>query len=137
MFLNILIKATATARVVASVVTTTIALIFCSVSAVSAQVVTEPHLPQSAPDQGVQFKSSFSGYVPYSEQSIESWREANDRVGEIGGWRAYAKEAHRTRASSEPQDLTSQAQAQSKAQAQSQAQSQHSHSHPQAKGEKE
>jgi hypothetical protein len=124
MYLNIFIKATAIARVVTSVVTTTIALTFCSVSAVNAQVVTEPRLPQSTIEQSVQFKSSFSGYVPYSEQSIESWREANDRVGEIGGWRAYAKEAHRTRAPSEPQDLTSQAQ----------SQAQHSHSYPQTKG---
>jgi hypothetical protein len=128
MYLNIFIKATAIARAVTSVVTTTTALTFCSVSAVNAQVVTEPRLPQSTTEQSVQFKSSFSGYVPYSEQSIESWREANDRVGEIGGWRAYAKEAHRTRAPSEPQDLTSQAQAQS------QSQPQHSHSHPQTKG---
>lgn len=133
MFLNILIKATAIARIVASVVTTTVALTFCSVLAVRAQAVTEPRLPQSTTEQSVQFKSSFSGYVPYSEQSIESWREANDRVGEIGGWRVYAKEAQRARASSEPQDLTSQAQSQ----AQSQSQSQQSHSHPQAKGEKE
>jgi high-affinity Fe2+/Pb2+ permease len=123
MFLNILIKATAIARTVASVVTTTVALTFCSVFAVRAQVVTEPRLPQSTPDQGVQFKSSFSGYVPYSEQSIESWREANDRVGEIGGWRVYAKEAQqaRSQAKSDTQML----------------QAPMSHAHPQTKEGKE
>jgi hypothetical protein len=41
----------------------------------------------------VQYKSAFSNYVPYSEQEIVSWRQANDLVGEIGGWRTYAKEA--------------------------------------------
>jgi hypothetical protein len=123
MYLNISFKATAIARVVASVVTTTTALTFCLVSAVSAQVVTEPRLPQSALDQGVQFKSSFSEYVPYSEQSIESWREANDRVGEIGGWRAYAKEAQQARSQAKPDTQMLQAPM--------------SHAHPQTKEGKE
>lgn len=46
----------------------------------------------SIPD--LQFKSAFSDYVPYKEQAIESWRQANDTVGAIGGWKTYAKEAH-------------------------------------------
>ena len=128
MFLTILIEATAIARAVAAVVLATTALTFFSVSVVTAQVVTEPRSPHSASEQSVHFKSAFSEYVPYSEQSIESWREANDRVGEIGGWRAYAKEAQPTRASSEPQALTSQTQSQSHSQ---------SHSHPQTKEGKE
>ena len=41
----------------------------------------------------VQYRSAFSDYVPYSEQEIVSWRQANDLVGEIGGWRTYAKES--------------------------------------------
>jgi hypothetical protein len=114
MFLIVLIKATAIARSVASVVIATIALTFFSVSVVTAQVVTEPRLPQSASEVGVQFKSSFSEYVPYSEQSIESWREANDRVGEIGGWRVYAKEAQQTRTQDKPEASTSQAHPQTK-----------------------
>ena len=107
MFLIVLTKATAIARSVASVVIATTALTFFSVSVVTAQVVTEPRLPQSAAEQSVQFKSSFSEYVPYSEQSIESWREANDRVGEIGGWRVYAKEAQQTREQAKPEASTS------------------------------
>lgn len=51
----------------------------------------------------VQYKSSFNDYVPYSEQSIESWRKANERVDQIGGWRAYAKEAHGSHSSSNTQ----------------------------------
>jgi hypothetical protein len=46
---------------------------------------------QSIPD--LQFKSAFSDYVPYSDQALQSWRQANDTVGEIGGWKTYAKEA--------------------------------------------
>ncbi|PHY07045.1 MAG: hypothetical protein CK528_06120 [Alcaligenaceae bacterium] len=107
MFLIVLIEATAIVRSVAAVVITATALMFFLVSVVTAQVVTEPRLPQNASGQGVQFKSSFSEYVPYTEQSIESWREANDRVGEIGGWRVYAKEAQQTRTQDKPEALTS------------------------------
>ena len=39
------------------------------------------------------YLSPISGYQPYVDQPVQSWREANDRVGRIGGWRAYAKEA--------------------------------------------
>ena len=53
----------------------------------------------------VQYKSSFTDYVPYSEQSIESWHKANARVEQIGGWRAYAKEAHGSHFSSTTQQV--------------------------------
>jgi hypothetical protein len=112
MFLTVLIKATAIARAVAAVVLATTALTFFSVSVVTAQVVTLPRSPENASEQGVQFKSSFSEYVPYSEQGIESWREANDRVGEIGGWRVYAREAQQTRAQDKPEASPSHAHSQ-------------------------
>lgn len=114
MFLIVFMKATAIARSVASVAIAATALTFFSLPVVNAQVVTEPRSPQSASEQSVQFKSSFSEYVPYSEQSIESWREANDRVGEIGGWRVYAREAQQTRAQDKPEASTSQAHPQTK-----------------------
>lgn len=41
----------------------------------------------------LQFNSTFTGYRAYTEQAVGSWREANDEVGRIGGWRAYAREA--------------------------------------------
>ena len=41
----------------------------------------------------VGYQSPISGYQPYADQPVQPWREANDRVGRIGGWRAYAKEA--------------------------------------------
>lgn len=37
-------------------------------------------------------RSAFEGYQPFSEQQPIPWREANDTVGKIGGWRAYAKQ---------------------------------------------
>lgn len=41
----------------------------------------------------LQYTSALASYQGYADQAVQSWREANDRVGRIGGWRAYAKEA--------------------------------------------
>ena len=38
------------------------------------------------------YRSALSGYEAYKEQSVQPWKAANDKVGEIGGWRAYATE---------------------------------------------
>jgi len=37
------------------------------------------------------YSSVFEDYVPFDYLPDIGWREANDRVGEIGGWRAYLK----------------------------------------------
>lgn len=47
-----------------------------------------PELPTK-----LQYASPLRAYKAYADQPVESWREANDRVRRIGGWRAYAKEA--------------------------------------------
>ncbi len=39
------------------------------------------------------YTSELVRFQGYTDQAVQSWREANDRVGRIGGWRAYAKEA--------------------------------------------
>lgn len=39
------------------------------------------------------FRSVFEGYQPFTDEKVGNWKQANDTVGEIGGWRAYAKEA--------------------------------------------
>lgn len=41
----------------------------------------------------VAYRSSFTGYRALSESPVGDWRAANDTVGRIGGWKAYAKEA--------------------------------------------
>lgn len=38
------------------------------------------------------YRSAFEGYRPFDEQKVGSWRSANEVVGEIGGWQAYARE---------------------------------------------
>ena len=79
-----------------------------AVTVVMAQPVVDANIVSNRGDQNfaqVQYKSAFSDYVPYSEQTIESWRQANDTVGEIGGWRTYAKEARLPDASADQRQL--------------------------------
>lgn len=45
------------------------------------------------PPPQLEFESVFDAYRPYRHQAAAPWREANDRVGAIGGWRTYAREA--------------------------------------------
>jgi hypothetical protein len=39
------------------------------------------------------YRSAFDGYRGFTDEKSVPWREANETVGRIGGWRAYAKEA--------------------------------------------
>ena len=39
------------------------------------------------------YESSFTQYRRLGEEKVVSWREANDNVARIGGWRVYAREA--------------------------------------------
>lgn len=40
--------------------------------------------------------SSFAAYRRHAEAAPIAWKEANDTVARIGGWRAYAREAAET-----------------------------------------
>ncbi|MFD0667694.1 hypothetical protein ACT80S_08240 [Ramlibacter sp. MAHUQ-53] len=48
---------------------------------------------QAQPEAPGAWRSAFEGYRPFDEVSVQPWRAANDNVGRIGGWRAYAREA--------------------------------------------
>jgi hypothetical protein len=39
------------------------------------------------------YRSPFTAYQADKPQEPQSWRAVNDRVGAIGGWRVYAREA--------------------------------------------
>jgi hypothetical protein len=41
----------------------------------------------------VRYESSLRGYRRADSEPVGNWRDANDTVGRIGGWRAYAREA--------------------------------------------
>ena len=53
----------------------------------TAQGGATPAAPQSV------YRSAFEGYRSFADEPVRSWRDTNDTVGRIGGWRAYAREA--------------------------------------------
>jgi hypothetical protein len=63
-------------------------------------VVAEP-APRARPDPAdptaavpsATYASSLARYRRHAEQPVRSWRDANETVNRIGGWRAYAREA--------------------------------------------
>jgi hypothetical protein len=57
-----------------------------------------PSMKQALP-QPPAFRSAFEGYQPYTDDGAPEWKKANDEVGKIGGWRAYAREAQGNQAS--------------------------------------
>ncbi len=67
-----------------------IALTLTCAAGARAQPVPASACAEKAPDRYV---SAFDGYRGYQEQPLLSWREANDTVRSVGGWRAYAREA--------------------------------------------
>ncbi len=67
--------------------------------AASAQAPVTPPSPAAVPPAVAQtpatsgeYRSALEGYQPYSENKMVPWKDANDTVGKIGGWRAYARE---------------------------------------------
>lgn len=53
-----------------------------------------PANPAAAPSPArLEYRSALEGYQSYTDEKLLSWKESNDRVGSIGGWRVYAKEA--------------------------------------------
>lgn len=47
----------------------------------------------SAPVAPLIYKSPLADYRPLRDESPTRWRQANDTVTAIGGWRAYVREA--------------------------------------------
>lgn len=45
----------------------------------------EPPEPTTSPP--------FQHYQGWRDEPLQDWREANERVGEIGGWRTYLRES--------------------------------------------
>jgi hypothetical protein len=69
-------------------------------NAVSAAPVVRPDpLDPKSAVPALSYESSLSRYRRLSDDKAVSWRDANDTVGRIGGWRAYAREAQAPAAS--------------------------------------
>jgi len=45
----------------------------------------------AAPEQAA--ATPFKQYQGWRDEPLQEWREANERVGEIGGWRTYLRES--------------------------------------------
>lgn len=65
----------------------------CLLAAGTALAAPAEKIRGNPPPTKLQYTSALASYQGYTDQAVQSWREANDRVGRIGGWRAYAKEA--------------------------------------------
>jgi len=57
----------------------------------AAATTTAPAAPP--PQAASTYRSAFDGYRRFADEPVKSWKEANDNVGRIGGWKTYAKEA--------------------------------------------
>lgn len=53
----------------------------------AAQTPAQDATPASA------YRSAWSGYRPFADEKLISWKDANDEVLRIGGWRAYLRES--------------------------------------------
>ena len=78
-----------------------IVFVFAAVTIASAEAqpsaapttsVRDPGDPRAAVPP-VEYRSAFSRYRPNVEAEVGSWREKNDEVRRIGGWRVYGREA--------------------------------------------
>lgn len=60
-------------------------------------------LQADAPVPPAVYRSSLAQHRRHADQPVQSWSQSNDTVNRIGGWRAYAREAHEAhRAASAP-----------------------------------
>lgn len=48
--------------------------------------------PQATGAPG-RYRSALDDYQPFNDEKIQPWKESNETVGRIGGWKAYAQEA--------------------------------------------
>lgn len=55
----------------------------------------------ATPVPALRHDSTTARHRPLAEPQVAPWQSSNDTVGRIGGWRAYAREAH-DRASAPP-----------------------------------
>jgi hypothetical protein len=62
---------------------------------VSAQAASAPEQDTAkASPPGPLYRSAFEGFNRHADEpKLMPWRDANDQVARIGGWRAYAQEA--------------------------------------------
>ena len=70
-------------------------LIVCSLWAATAHAAEPPASAQAMP-------APFNQYQGWRDEPLQDWRQANERVGEIGGWRTYLRESQPAGDGAEP-----------------------------------
>ena len=54
----------------------------------------KPVVPAATTDAAsLTYRSALEGYQRYTDEKTVNWKEANDAVARIGGWREYARQA--------------------------------------------
>ena len=61
-------------------------------SSAFAQSAIKPEVSKAEKPIELVYQSSFQNYQRYSASDIQAWKQVNDTVKDIGGWREYAKE---------------------------------------------
>ena len=51
-----------------------------------------------------EYQSPVVGFLSFEDADPKDWKEANDRVGELGGWLFYSREAFRSNKAQEAQE---------------------------------
>ena len=73
-----------------------------ALAAALAVAATGPASAQASAPKAEAYRSAFEGYRRFGDQKVQPWRDANDTVGRIGGWQAYAREAAASEADPKP-----------------------------------
>lgn len=47
----------------------------------------------SPPPSPTALATPFDKYQAWQDEPVQDWRQSNDRVGEVGGWRTYLRES--------------------------------------------
>ena len=53
----------------------------------------QPSATAPTPAKSMVNPPAFESYKPYADVPVGNWKAANDTAAQIGGWRAYAKQA--------------------------------------------
>jgi len=80
-------------RFIASALLPCAALLLSSPAAVAQTAARSDPASAAVSVPPLTYASPFARYRAYADQEVAPWRETNDTVGRIGGWREYAREA--------------------------------------------
>ena len=82
-----------TRKLLMAITTSTVVLVFSTPAAAQSTTMPDP-AGQTTSSVGVlRCESALAGYRSFQDEPVGSWQDANYLTGQIGGWKAYAREA--------------------------------------------